>query len=244
MIPLVIVGAGGFACETVELVRAINAVRPTYELLGYLDDNVELHGSTILGVEVIGSIDEVHSMPEVSAVVCLGSPRTPTLRRRVVERLDLGDDRWATLVHPSAVVSSSVRLGAGTVVHATSVFTADIEVGRHVEVMPGVILTHGDRIDDYATFGAGVRLAGAVTIGSCAYIGSGAMVREGLDIGVEALVGMGSVVTRSVPAGEVWAGVPASRLRDGVNPSPMAAVPTAPPHQRNPTTVEESSHDH
>lgn len=238
MTPLVIVGAGGFACETAELVRTINAVRPTYELLGYLDDNDELHGSTIVGVDVIGPIDELHSMPDVKAVACLGSPRTTTLRRQVVERLGLDDERWATLVHPSAVVTSSVLLGVGTVVHATSVFTADIEVGRHVEVMPAVVMTHGDRVGDYATFGAGVRLAGAVTVGSCAYIGSGAMVREGLDIGAGALVGMGSVVTRSVPEGETWAGVPAARLRSTVDASAPAMVSSTSTHSQIPLTDE------
>ena len=60
------------------------------------------------------------------------------------------------------------------------------------------------------TFGAGVRVAGGVTIEDAAYIGSGALVREDMVVGGGAVVGMGAVVTRSVPAGEVWAGVPAA----------------------------------
>ena len=86
-------------------------------------------------------------------------------------------------------------------------------VFKHVAVMPAVVLTHDDRIGDGVTFGAGVRVAGGVTIEDAAYLGSGALLRENLTVGSGAVVGMGAVVTRSIPAGEVWAGVPARRLR-------------------------------
>lgn len=225
MTPLLLVGAGGFARETAELVRAINAVDPTWDLLGYLDDDPALHGHQRAGLDVLGPIDTVDDFPEAAVAVCLGSPTATSLRRAVVGRLALGDERFATLVHPSVTRPTSVSLGVGTVVHAGSVFTADIEVGRHVEIMPLVVLTHDDVVDDYATFGAGARLAGGVHVGQSAYIGSGALVRENLDVGAGALIGMGSVVTRSVPAGEVWAGVPARLVRScserlsGCNPA-------------------------
>jgi acetyltransferase-like isoleucine patch superfamily enzyme len=99
------------------------------------------------------------------------------------------------------------------VLHATTVLTADVRLGAHVAVMPAVVLTHDDVIGDGVTFGAGVRVAGGVAIERGAYVGSGALVREGVVVGEGSVVGMGAVVTRSVPAGEVWAGVPARRLR-------------------------------
>jgi acetyltransferase-like isoleucine patch superfamily enzyme len=84
------------------------------------------------------------------------------------------------------------------------------------------VLTHDDLIEDHATLAAGVRLAGWVVVADAAYLGSGALVREGVRIGAGALVGMGSTVLTDVPAGEVWAGSPARRLR------PTATDPSAP----------------
>jgi acetyltransferase-like isoleucine patch superfamily enzyme len=99
------------------------------------------------------------------------------------------------------------------VLHAGTVLTADVELGAHTAVMPAVVLTHDDVVHEGVTFGAGVRVAGAVTIERGAYVGSGALLRERVVIGAGAVIGMGAVVTRSVPAGEVWAGVPARPLR-------------------------------
>ena len=192
--------------------RAVNRVAPAWDLLGLLDDNPELHGSRILGAEVLGDSSEVHARPDALVVACVASPDDPLRRLRLVERLALPDERYATLVHPAAVVPGSTTLGAGCVLHATTVLTADIALGAHVTTMPAVVLSHDDAIGDGVTFGAGACVAGGVTIESGAYIGSGALIRERLVIGAGAVIGMGAVVTRPVPAGEIWAGVPARRL--------------------------------
>ena len=211
--PLLLIGAGGFARETLELVRAINGLAPTWDLAGILDDDPALHGRGVHGVPVIGPPAAAADHPDALVCACVASPDDPLRRLALVERLDLPAERYATLVHPAAVVAASASLGPGTVVHATAVLTADVELGAHVALMPAVVLTHDDVVADGATFGAGARVAGGVTIGAGAYIGSGAMVRESLQIGPGAVVGMGAVVTRPVPPGEVWAGVPAVRLR-------------------------------
>jgi len=209
---LLLAGAGGFARETLELVRAINAVAPRFELLGLLDDDAALHGTRVLGAPVLGPLDAVHEHPDALVVACVASPADPPRRLRVVERLGLAAERYATLVHPTAVVPASAALGPGCVLHATTVLTADVTLGAHVAIMPAVVLTHDDVVEDGVTFGAGVRVAGGVTIGRGAYLGAGALIRERLTIGDGAVVGMGAVVTRAVPAGETWAGVPARRL--------------------------------
>jgi acetyltransferase-like isoleucine patch superfamily enzyme len=80
--------------------------------------------------------------------------------------------------------------------------------------MPHVLITHDDEIADGVTFAGRASLGGNVVVGECAYLGQAASVRDRVTIGAGAVVGMGSVVLQDVPAGEVWAGVPAKRIRD------------------------------
>jgi sugar O-acyltransferase (sialic acid O-acetyltransferase NeuD family) len=228
--PLVIVGAGGFAREAAEAVRAVHWMDREYDLKAFLDDDPALHGRTIGGTPVIGPVEAVHDDPDVAVVICLGRPDAYTARRDIVTRLGLPEERYATLVHPAASVGSTCRVGAGSVVLAHTSLTAGVVVGAHVAVMPQVVLTHDVRVDDYATLASGVRLGGGVHIGSGAYIASGALVREGLDVGPWAMVGMGSVVTRDVPAERLWFGSPARDVRRAPLPwrpgRPAAASPS------------------
>jgi sugar O-acyltransferase (sialic acid O-acetyltransferase NeuD family) len=184
-----------------------------WELVGVLDDDPGKRGTRVLGVEVIGTSAAVHDHPEARVIATVASPADPLRRLGLVARLNLPLERYATLVHPAAVVPASASVGPGTVLHAGTVLTADVEIGAHVAIMPAVVLTHDDVVHEGVTFGAGARVAGGVTIERGAYIGSGALLRERIRIGEGAIVGMGAVVTRSVPAGEVWAGTPARPLR-------------------------------
>lgn len=225
---LLIVGAGGFARETAAAVHAVNAVRPTWRLLGFLDDDPALHGTRRGGVPILADTSAVHRMPDAAVVVCVGNPGDPGSRARLVTRLGLPVDRYATIMHPSAQVGAGCRVGPGSVLLAQVALTTDVSVGSHVAVMPQVVLTHDDSVEDFVTVASGVRLGGSVRVATGAYLGAGALVREGLTVGAGSLVGMGSVVLTDVPPGEVWVGAPARRLRASQPPA-IAGRPTTEP---------------
>jgi sugar O-acyltransferase (sialic acid O-acetyltransferase NeuD family) len=176
-----------------------------------LDDDPALQGTEVCGLPVLGTTGALRD--DEAVAICVGNPRNFTSRARLAARLDLPAERYATLVHPTAVLPASVAVGHGTVIHALTVATGWSTIGAHVAVMPAAVITHDDMVGDFSTIAAGVRLAGGVTVETGAYIGSGALVREDVTIGAWSLVGMGSVVTRSIPPGEVWAGIPATYRR-------------------------------
>ena len=211
--PLYLLGAGGLGEEAAEAVRARNADTPTWELIGFLDDDPARHGATVVGLPVVGPMEVAAGPGEAQALACIARPGDSTSRARVVERLGLPDERWATVVHPRASVPASARVGAGTLLLADVVLTASVTIGRHCMVMPQVVLTHGDVVEDFVTIASGVRIGGRATLAEGCYLGAGALVREDRVVGKGALVGMGSVVLADVPAGETWVGSPARRLR-------------------------------
>jgi sugar O-acyltransferase (sialic acid O-acetyltransferase NeuD family) len=215
--PLLVVGSGGLAREAAEAVRAVNALRATWRLLGFLDDDPARHGTVVGGLPVLGPIDAVERHPDAEILLCTGRPGDYASRRRLAERLDLDDARYATVVHPAASVGTTCLIGCGSVLLAHADLTADVTIGRHVAIMPQVVLTHDVVVGDFATLASGVRVGGACRIGAGAYVGSAAALREGITIGPGAMVGMGAVATCDVPAERLWYGVPA---RD-VAPAPL-----------------------
>jgi len=219
---LVIAGAGGFARETASTVDAINRDRPTWRLRGFLDDEPATHGRRPGGVPVLGPLAMVDELAAASVVVCIGNPRDYRVRVRVVERLGLPAERYATVVHPAAQVGAGCLIGPGSVLLAGVVLTADVTVGRHVAVMPHAVLTHDDVVEDFVTIASGARLGGGVRVRRGAYVGAGALVREAVTVGEFALLGMGAVALRDIPPDEVWAGNPARRLRLSNSPATVA----------------------
>jgi sugar O-acyltransferase (sialic acid O-acetyltransferase NeuD family) len=207
--PLILIGAGGFARETAEVVRAVNAVQPRWDLKGFLDDNPELTGRSLGGLDVIGPIDAIHEHPDAAVVLCTGRPDNYLSRKRIAARIGLPDDRFATIIHPGSAIGATSSIGVGSVLLSQVSVTADVRIGRHVAIMPQTVLTHDVRIGDWATLASGVLLGGGVQVHEGAYLGSGSSVREGVQVGAWALIGMGSVVTRDVPPGRLWFGSPA-----------------------------------
>lgn len=218
---LLLVGAGGFAREAAEAVRAVNSSAPTWRLLGFLDDDPAKQGASIGGLPVLGEVDSVGRYPDALLLLCPGRPDNYVSRALLAERLGLPDERFATVVHPAATLGTTSSIGAGSILLANVDLTADVTVGRHVVVMPQVVLTHDVQIGDWATIAAGVRVGGGCRVGRGAYLGSGACLRENRSVGEWSLIGMGSVVTHDVPPRRLWFGAPA---RD-VSPAPLPQTP-------------------
>ncbi len=53
-----------------------------------------------------------------------------------------------------------------------------------------------------------------IIIGKDVIVGVNSVILRGVQIGDGAVVGAGSVVANSIPAGEIWVGNPAKKLRD------------------------------
>jgi FlaA1/EpsC-like NDP-sugar epimerase len=53
---LVIVGAGGTGEDAAEIIRAANQRQPTYEMVGFLDDDPSKHGQIISSLPVHGPL--------------------------------------------------------------------------------------------------------------------------------------------------------------------------------------------
>jgi sugar O-acyltransferase (sialic acid O-acetyltransferase NeuD family) len=208
---LIILGAGGTSREIADAVADINRQTRSWNLIGFLDDDPAKPGTTIDGVPVLGAIDTVG---RYGAKVIVGIARAGTNRRRqeIAARTGLARDRFATIVHPAAVVSVHAKLGVGTAILANTTVTTGAIIGDHVIVHYNAVIAHDNVVGDFVTLAPGAICAGSVRLGKGAYLGAGCRIINDVSVGEGALVGMGAVVIRDVRAGATVVGNPAHEL--------------------------------
>ncbi len=214
MRPLFIFGTGGHAAEVLDLVDAINAVRPHWRVAGFLVDADLQAADEYLGYPVLGDLQYWQTHPDAALVIGVGNSQ---LRQRIVEsaRQLLPAPCFPGLVHPSAQVSARAKLGEGVQIAAQVVIQARASLADHVIVNIASSISHDCRVGEFATLAPGVRLAGNVTVAEHADLGVGALVIPGVQLGTASIVGAGSVVIRNVPAACTVAGNPAALIRKG-----------------------------
>jgi sugar O-acyltransferase (sialic acid O-acetyltransferase NeuD family) len=208
---IVIVGVGGLGRELAEWIEDINDVRPTFRLLGFLDDDVRKHATQQHDLPVLGGIDWLTERSRtVATVVGIGNPAP---KRRVVERLRAHSAGFPTIVHPAAVVGRYVDLGEGVVVCPGAIITTDVRVGSFVTFNFDLTVGHDATIEDYVTLAPGVHISGYVMVREGADLGAGVVTIPSVEIGAWSVVGAGAAVTRSLPPNCTAVGVPAHVIK-------------------------------
>jgi acetyltransferase EpsM len=209
---LLLWGAGGHGKVVLEVATAMNR----YSAIAFIDDQWDGTRTENGGGELLGTPSELHRLRDlgyVSIVISIGSNR---LRARCYRMARQQGWDAAILVHPTAIISPSARLGAGTVVMPRVVVNAGAEVGENCILNTAAVVEHDCRIGDHAHLSPGVVLGGGVTVGSLAHLGLGSVALPGAVIGEGATVGAAAVVLHAVPPGITVAGVPARPLEKTV----------------------------
>lgn len=209
-LPVLIIGAGGHAVVVLDVLRAMGA-----DTIGYADTAPALHGANVRGMPVIGGDEAVFERYPPERVMLangVGGNRPTGERRAVFERFSDRGYRFLTLIHPSAIVSPSVTLGAGVQVMAGAVLQPSVTVGANSIVNTRASIDHDCSIGGHVHVAPGAVLSGGVSVADGAHLGAGCVVIQGMRIGERALVAAGAVVVRDVPALGRVAGNPAREL--------------------------------
>ena len=203
---IAIIGAGGLGRETLALIAQINIHQPSWEPIGFFDDHTR-KGSIVNQFPVLGCIDEIKASDDIWLVMAIGSPMS---KESIVDRIKTSV-RFATLIHPSAVIANpaSVKFGQGCIFTAGAKATTNIVFGNHVLVNLNATIGHDTSVGDYCSIMPGANIAGYTQLGQSVLIGSGAAVINQSKIGNAVKIGAGAVVIGDIPPFATAVGVPA-----------------------------------
>lgn len=175
---------------------------------GFIDDGVAV-GTLVLGIPVLGNAAWLANQTPRVVALALGDNRR---RQEVAALIEAQGHTLGTFVHPTAWVSPSAKLGAGTVAFPRVVVHTEAQVGRGVILNTGCIVEHECRVGDFVHLSPAATLGGGASVGARSHIGMGATVLHLAHVGDDCIVGAGAVVLKELASGLTAVGVPARPL--------------------------------
>lgn len=205
--PVVVIGAGGHAAVVADALTVAGI-----EVIGFTDLDTARHGSEYCGLPVRGDDEGVLSgfgPDDILLANGIGGVGSTVLRQKVQMRLEQRGWQFATVRHPSAIVSPRARISGGVQLLAGSIVQVGAEIGSGTIVNTGAVVEHDCAVGSFVHVAPRALLCGNVKVGSGSHVGAGAVVKQGVSLGPNTLIGAGAVAVKDFAGDGVLVGTPA-----------------------------------
>ncbi|MDR7000607.1 acetyltransferase [Neobacillus niacini] len=209
---IAMIGRGGHSKVISEMIRT----NENYQIVAYLDDKYE---NVILMENIFcGPISSINKLlkydPNIKFIIAIGNNKT---RKLIVEKLNLTNEYYVTIIHKSSIISNCSKIGNGTVIMPGSVINADAEIGDHSIINTGAVIEHDCVIGNFTHVCPGATLTGTVNVELGAFVGAGATVIPNIRVGEWATIGAGATVIQNVPSYCTAVGNPAKVVNNNLS---------------------------
>ena len=209
---IAIFGAGGFGREVACLIKRINEKEPTWNLIGFFDDNVAMKGQPVSHFGIcLGGTDALIAWEKPLAVVmAIGNS---IVVKKIVERITNPNIEFPNLIHPNFRISDpeTFNIGRGNIIQRNCTVTCNVSIGDFNIFNGSVVMGHDVTVGSYNTFMPAVRVSGEVNIGEYNFFGVGSIILQQIKIGNKVRLGAGSVLMTKPKEGFLYLGVPAKK---------------------------------
>lgn len=212
---LVILGGSGIGMIAASIANELGY----YKVLGFLND--VLPEGTMIGkynqIPVIGNTNDLPKYLEddetLIFIAYVGMQKEKTVFEKI-ESLNIPVKKFATLIHPSAIIPKGFcKIGEGVMMAPLSQLSPDTTIEDNCILLPNSFVGHDSTLKKFAHIATNAVVGANVVIGRACHIGSNSTIREKVKIGDYCLVGAGAVVLNEVPDNSIVVGNPAHILR-------------------------------
>jgi sugar O-acyltransferase (sialic acid O-acetyltransferase NeuD family) len=203
MKPLILIGGGGHCRSCIDVIES----EGTYQIVGIIERENARAVSTI-DYELLGTDGDLPSLVAQyrSAVVTVGQIKSPEIRIRLFQTLQVLSANIPVIVSPHAYVSRYAQISAGTFVMHGAFVNAKADICENCIINSQALIEHDVTIESHCHISTGAKINGHAYIETGTFIGSGAVIKEGVRIGSQCIVGAGTVVLRDLPPGTIFRG--------------------------------------
>ena len=207
---LYIIGAGDAGRELVDLIERINMVQYEWNIVGFVDSDIEKHGRVYEDIPVVGDVDLLNFVESEVYAVC--SITNGVIKKRVLSQIHNPLVTFASLIDPSVLFCRGSSCGVGCIICAGTILAMDATIGNHVHINFNCSIGHDALISDYCSVFPGVNVSGRVKIGESTVVGTGSKIIQGKTIASHVMIGAGAVVVRDIMESGTYVGVPAKKI--------------------------------
>jgi sugar O-acyltransferase (sialic acid O-acetyltransferase NeuD family) len=208
---IAIYGFGGFGRELACLLKKINEIEKTWNLIGYFDDGFEI-GTENRYAKVLGGIEVLNSYNKpLDVVIAIANPQTID---KIVNKITNSNIDFPNIIAPNVNVfdTDAFEIGKGNVIFWGCRLSCDVAIGNFNLINGAVSLGHDVRIGDFNVLGPSTRLSGNCMAGNRNLFGVQSVVLQGVKIGNDTRIGIGSVIIRNTKDETFYIGNPAKRV--------------------------------
>jgi sugar O-acyltransferase (sialic acid O-acetyltransferase NeuD family) len=199
MKPIIVIGAGGHAAEIDEYLQILKKVNDI-SVNGFLDDNPGSHSNYQFSAKYLGTIKDHHVSSDFNYIMGIANMN---YRRKIVERFLKEGAVFTNLIHPTAYVSKSARLGNGIVLGPYVNIGPNGTVGDFTLLNARVSVGHDTVIGNYNFISPNVSFSGFTSVGDENLFGINAATIPGIKVGNKNKIAAGMVLDKNVEHDQV-----------------------------------------
>lgn len=208
---MLIIGAGGFAKEVLEICRQLQNAG---DIVFFDDVNIKDNDVLYNQFPIFRTHREVIDFFKKNGNHFTIGIGNPILRYKVCKKFEDWGGDLLSVVSPFARVGHfDCKIGIGCNILSNSNISNSVLLGKGCIVYYNVVITHDCEVGDFVELSPGATLLGRSRIGDFTQIGANATVLPDIEIGRNVMIGAGAVVTKNIPDNCIAAGIPAKIIR-------------------------------
>lgn len=188
----IIIGAGGFGREILDTIHQINILKPTYNLVGFIDNRIK-KGTIVNDLIVLGNDDILDNYVGINLIIGVGAPH---IREKIYNRYK-DQFNFLTIIHPTAIVSKYAKIADCVIIQAFCIVAANVNLKKGVCINARTGIGHDSIVGDFSSIQSFCDITGANKIGKLCFLGTGVKVIPELILGDECYVCAGSIIFKS-----------------------------------------------
>lgn len=208
---IAIYGFGGFGREIACVIKAINAVKPIWNIVGFFDDGVPVGTENRYG-RVLGDMETLNNWSSpLSLVFAIGSGH---IIRKLTGKINNGNIDFPNIIAPNVQFfdEETFSCGKGNMITFGCRVSTDVTLGDFNVLNGCVSLGHDVKLGNYNVLFPETRISGMTEIGNDCFFGAKSFAAQLLRIPDGMRLGAGAFLLKNPKPGFLYMGNPAKKI--------------------------------